>query len=118
MKRFLQLMVVLICSLNLAFADSGILVPRDKSQPDPKILSLGEMEITVTIDNGIARVSIKQIFVNHTSRIEEGNYIFALPTRATISDFAVWDGPTRIPAVILERKRAGEIYEQLKQQMI
>jgi len=58
------------------------------------------------------------VFANHTPHIEEGNYVFALPTRATVSDFAVWDGPTRIPAVILERKRAEEIYNQLKQQSI
>ena len=76
------------------------------------------MEITVRIDNGDARVFVRQIFANHTGKIEEGNYIFALPSQATVSDFAVWDGPTRIPAVVLERKRAEEIYTQLKQQAI
>jgi Ca-activated chloride channel family protein len=76
------------------------------------------MEITVRIDNGDARVFVRQIFANHTGRIEEGNYIFALPSHATISDFATWDGPVRLPAVILERKRAEEIYNQLKQQAI
>ncbi len=118
MKHLFRLLVVLWLTLGVASADSGILVPRDKSQPDPSVLSLEEMEITVIIDNGVARVYIRQIFTNHTNRIEEGNYLFALPSRATVSDFAVWDGPTRIPAVILERKRAGEIYEELKQQMI
>ena len=34
------------------------------------------------------------------------------------SDFAVWDDLTRIPGVILERRRAEEIYENLKQQAI
>ncbi len=76
------------------------------------------MEITIRIDNGDARVFVRQIFANHTGGIEEGNYIFALPSQATVSDFAVWDGPTRIPAVVLERKRAEEIYTQLKQQAI
>jgi Ca-activated chloride channel homolog len=76
------------------------------------------MEITVEIDNGDARVFVRQIFANHTAGIQEGNYVFALPSRATVSDFAVWDGPVRIPAVILERKRAGEIYNELKQQSI
>ena len=95
-----------------------MLVPRDKQQPDPAILSLEEMEITVRIDNGDARVFVRQVFANHTASIEEGNYIFALPSHATISDFATWDGPVRIPAVILERKRAEEIYNQLKQQAI
>ena len=106
MKRLIGVLFVVFCLAGATLADSGILIPRGKSQPDPKVLSLEEMEITVTIDNGVARVSIKQIFSNHTGAIEEGNYLFALPSRATISDFAVWDGPTRIPAVILERKRA------------
>lgn len=111
-------MATLLWLPALALADSGILIPRDKAQPDPAILSLEEMEITIRIDNGDARVFVRQIFANHTGRIEEGNYIFALPSRATVSDFAVWDGPTRIPAVVLERKRAEEIYTQLKQQAI
>jgi Ca-activated chloride channel family protein len=99
-------------------ADAGVLIPRDKQQPNPAILSLEEMEITVRIDNGDARIFVRQVFANHTGAIEEGNYIFALPSHATISDFATWDGPVRLPAVILERKRAEEIYNQLKQQSI
>lgn len=118
MRRLLQIIVTLVALSAMMPADSGILVPGDKSAPDPAILSLDEMQITVTIDNGDARVYIRQIFGNHTARVQEGNYLFALPSRATVSDFAVWDGPTRIPAVILERKRAGEIYEELKRQMI
>jgi Ca-activated chloride channel homolog len=118
MKQALRTLALLLLMPLTLFADGGVLIPRDKSQPDPAILSLEEMEITVQIDNGDARVFVKQIFANHTARIEEGNYIFALPSRATVSDFAVWDGPTRIPAVILERKRAQEIYNQLKQQSI
>jgi Ca-activated chloride channel family protein len=102
----------------LLLADGGVLIPRDKAQPDPAILSLEEMEIAIRIDNGDARVYVRQVFVNHTPGIEEGNYVFALPSRATVSDFAVWDGPTRIPAVILERKRAEEIYNELKRQSI
>lgn len=102
----------------MLLGDSGVLLPRNKQQPDPSILSLAEMEITIRIDNGDARVFIEQIFANHTAAVEEGTYILALPSHATLSDFAVWDGPTRIPAVILERKRAEEIYEGLKWQAI
>ncbi|MFZ0038240.1 MAG: VIT and VWA domain-containing protein [Candidatus Acidiferrales bacterium] len=116
-KAFIAILLLLIIPASLC-ADGGVLIPRDKSQPDPKILSLEEMEITVQIDNRDARVFVRQIFANHTSSIEEGDYVFTLPTWATVSDFAVWDGPTRIPAVILERKRAAEIYNQLKQQAI
>ena len=48
----------------------------------------------------------------------EGTYIFALPGGAIVSDFAVWDDVTRIPGVILERRRAEEIYQQAKLQAI
>src|SRR5499433_3060737 len=118
MKRLLTLLVVVSALVSLTWGDVGVLIPRGKAQSDPAIFSLEEMEITVRIDNSDARVFVKQIFANHTGGIEEGNYVFALPSHATISDFATWDGPVRIPAVILERKRAEEIYNQLKQQAI
>jgi Ca-activated chloride channel family protein len=118
MTQVIRAFLLLLFTPLAVLADGGVLIPRDKAQPDPSVLSLEEMEITVQIDNGDARVSVRQIFANHTGGIQEGNYIFALPSLATVSDFAVWDGPVRIPAVILERKRAGEIYNELKQQSI
>ncbi len=118
MKNTMLTLFALLFAPALLLADAGILIPRDQAQPDPAVLSLEEMEITVRIDNGDARVFVRQIFANHTDHIEEGNYIFALPSQATVSDFAVWDGPTRIPAVVLERKRAEDIYTRLKQQAI
>lgn len=118
MNRLLKQLVVLLALASITWGDAGVLIPRDKAQPDPQILSLEEMEITIRIDNADARIFVKQIFANHTSGIQEGNYIFALNSHATVSDFATWDGPVRIPAVILERKRAEEIYNELKQQAI
>jgi Ca-activated chloride channel family protein len=109
--------LVLLCGI-LARAQSGTLIPKDKETPDPAILSLEEMSVDVMIDNGDAHVSIVQIFLNHTDQIEEGTYRFALPTGSTVSDFAVWDSVTRIPAVILERKRAEQIYDQARLQAI
>jgi Ca-activated chloride channel family protein len=118
MRAAMITMLALLLAPAILLADAGILIPRDKAQPDPAILSLEEMEITIRIDNGDARVFVKQVFANHTNGIEEGNYIFALPSQAVVSDFAVWDGPVRIPAVVLERKRAEEIYNQLRAQRI
>jgi Ca-activated chloride channel family protein len=106
-------------ALNLrAGADTGVLIPTDKQAPDPSILSLAEMQVEIRVDNGDARVWMRQVFVNHTDRVQEGNYMFALPSGTTVSDFAVWDGPVRIPAVILERKRAKALYQELKSQAI
>ena len=118
MKRYLFAIFVAFCGTRLARADAGVLVPTGRQQPDAGIFSLNEMTIDIRIDNGDARIAIRQIFGSHTSGIMEGSYTFALPSRAMVSDFAVWDDLTRIPGVILERRRAEEIYESLRPQMI
>ena len=108
-------LMVLGCA---AHAQSGVLLPRDAQAPDPTVLSLQEMNVNIVIDDGDARVSITQIFLNHTNRLQEGTYTFALPAGSTVSDFATWDGPVRIPAVILERRRAEEVYADARAQTI
>ncbi|HVO99567.1 MAG TPA: VIT domain-containing protein [Bryobacteraceae bacterium] len=110
--------LALVALAGLAWGDAGVLIPSTAKQPDPKILTLDEMTIAVTIDNGNAKVSVKQIFANHTNQPIEGNYVFALPGRALISDFAIWDDAMRIPGVILERKRAEEIYADIRMQAL
>src|SRR6266705_2731278 len=114
----MRALLILLFVLPLAAADSGVLIPGDRNTPDPSILSLEEMALNIGIDNGTARISVREIFANHTNRNLEGTYSFALPIRAVLSDFAVWDDLTRIPGVILERKRAEEIYDSLRSRVI
>ena len=100
-------------------AQSGVLVPSSlKDRPDESLLSLQVMNVDVLIDNQHARVRVRQIFDNHTAQALEGKYLFALPPAASVSDFAVWDADTRIPGVMLEKRRANAIYSQLKQPQI
>jgi Ca-activated chloride channel family protein len=117
----------LICGFGFAFlllpfyftsAQSGILIPTSDSKPNPKILSLAVMNVEILIDNQHATVKILQIFDNHTAQTLEGKYVFALPQRSSISDFAVWDNDLRIPGVMLEKRRANAIYESIKGQQI
>jgi Ca-activated chloride channel family protein len=110
--------IAVIAAARCVFGDTGVLIPGNGLQPDPAVFSLNEMALDIRIDNGTARVQIRQIFGNHSPQIHEGIYQFSLPAAAAISDFAVWDDVTRIPGVILERHRAGEIYEQAKAQAI
>lgn len=113
-----RIVLSLVGLVSLLRGDAGVLIPSTAKQPDPAVLSLDEMAIDITIDNNHARVLVRQIFANHTVRNLEGNYVFALPSRAIVSDFAVWDDVTRIPGVILERKRAEEIYNDIRAQAI
>lgn len=101
-----------------AFADVGTLIPSGKQAPDPAVLGVEETAIDIFVDGSSARVVMRQIFSNKTGGVQEGNYIFSLPGNAVVSDFAVWDGPVRIPGVILERKRAEELYQNIRLQAI
>ena len=118
MKRVIELWVyIMVCALALR-ADSGVIIPMGKDAPDDAILSIESMDIHILIDNGHATVTLKEVFRNRTENTLEGSYSLALPESAAISDFAVWDDLTRIPGVILERKRAEELYVQIRNQAI
>jgi len=116
--RWVLLLGLMLAASRGAWGDAGVLIPRGAQAPDPAVLSLEEMRVDVLIDNGDARVRIVQIFANHSPEIQEGTYQFALPDGSTVSDFAVWDGAVRIPAVVLERKRAEEVYDEARMQAI
>src|ERR1043165_1549217 len=115
---------VMSLALALAFplrpgrAQSGALIPSSKDKPDPSVLSLQVMNVDVLIDNQHARVRVLQIYDNHTPATLEGKYLFALPPAASVSDFAVWDNDTRIPGVMMEKRRANAIYGEIKQKAI
>ena len=57
-------LVFLLAAAGLAWGDAGVLIPSTGQQPDPKILTLDEMSISITIDNGNAKVKVQQIFAN------------------------------------------------------
>lgn len=115
---FALLAIAIALLPQFARADAGVLIPAESTEPDARILSLEDMQIEITIENGDARIFVRQIFANHTNHPEEGNYVFALPSGSTVSDFAVWDGAVRIPAVILTRRRAREVYEDVRAQQL
>jgi len=117
MKPFRAATLLCLLPAMLA-AEAGVLIVGDNTEPDPSTLSLDEMRVEVRIEDQLARVRIQQIYRSHSRRVLEGHWKFALPEQASVSDFAVWDGITRIPGVILERRRAREIYETLRAQTI
>ncbi len=110
---FVLLLLAVICT-----ADTGTITPAGKDVPDASILAIDSMDVRIVIDNGHAIVSLKEVFQNKTDSVLEGTYALSLPGDAAVSDFAVWDDITRIPGVILERKRAGELYNEIRNQQI
>ncbi len=110
------IMFIVACywPISRSAAQSGVLIPTTLgTNPDKNILSLSVMNVDILIDNQHARVKVLQIFDNHHASNLEGKYNFALPTKGSISDFAIWENSVRIPGVIMERRRAESVYGEL-----
>ncbi len=118
MTRALTLFSLALVCATRCLADTGVIIPTGKDAPDNSMLSVESMDVRIVIDNGHATVSLKEVFRNKTATNLEGTYSLALPDSAAVSDFAVWDDLVRIPGVILERKRAQELYDEIRNQMI
>jgi Ca-activated chloride channel homolog len=116
-NRFHYVLLMLLAG-QLLVADSGVIVASGRTSPDAAVLAIDSMNVRVVIDNGHATVQLREVFHNKTADVLEGTYTLALPDGAAVSDFAVWDDVTRIPGVILERKRASELYAQLRNEAI
>ncbi|NOT60563.1 MAG: VWA domain-containing protein, partial [Acidobacteria bacterium] len=99
-------------------AQSGALIPTGKDAPDASVLSLAEMSVNVLIDNQHAMVAVRQVFENRTAQQLEGKYLFALPPQASLSDFAIWENDQRLPGVVYEKRRANQLYAQLKTEVV
>ena len=112
MKRTVPLLLLALGAIP-ASAQTGLLVPTSTGRPDPRVLSLREMAVDVGVARGVARVNVRQVFENHTGEVQEGTWRFRLSPSGAVGDFAVWDGLVRIPGVIVEKKRARAIYEEL-----
>ena len=79
----------------------------------PNYLAVKNHNVTVTIDNRIARTHIDQTFVNESASQLEGTYVFPLPEDATISDFAMWVDGKKLEGQVLDRDQARQTYEDI-----
>jgi Ca-activated chloride channel family protein len=113
-----KITATLFLIVSIAASQSGVVVPIPSGKVDPNILSLAKMNVDILIDNQHATVRVMQIVDNHAPQTLEGKYLFTLEPNASISDFAVWDNETRIPGVMMEKRRANQIYSQIKQKRV
>ncbi len=79
----------------------------------PAYLRVKTHNVTVTIDNQVAKTQIDQTFVNDSEYQLEGTYIFPLPEDATISDFVMYVDGQRLEGKVLDRDQAQQIYEDI-----
>ncbi|MBS0205608.1 MAG: hypothetical protein JSS49_22120 [Planctomycetes bacterium] len=86
-----------------------VTLPDGRNEP----LSVGYHKVSVEIRDQIARTTIEESFVNHTTSRLEGVFHFPLPSDASISGFGMWIGDDLIEADVVEKQRAREIFETI-----
>ena len=103
-------------ALNL-YSDGFIIpvLPRPEERIPP--LSVKYHRVNVEITRQVAKTSIDQVFINNHHRDIEGVFIFPIPEKAAISEFAMYVGNQRIEGEILDREQARKIYQDIVRRM-
>jgi Ca-activated chloride channel family protein len=88
---------------------AGLLVPRDGSTP----IAVRSHRVSAVLENGLAKTTLRQTFVNHHPRALEAIYVFPIPENASLVDVAMEVGGQRLEGLLVERKRARKIYDDI-----
>src|SRR5437660_615977 len=92
----------------------GVIVPgpctrcpeRPRPGPLPRSLPIKSIKIETKIVNQVATTHIEQIFRNDTDATLEGTYFFPIPDDASVAEFAIWDGESRLVGEVRSREEA------------
>lgn len=116
-KRMLFSLLILALNASITFAD-GIIIPRPRpGEPILPPLAIKYHHVHIEINNQVAKTDIDQVFINDQHRDIEGTYIFPLPEKAAISEFAMWTDGKRLVGEILDKEKARKIYEDIVRRM-
>ncbi len=113
MKRTFTCFALALSALLLSesgAAASGMLLPKDDTLPP---LAIVNQRVAISIESGVAEVTIEQVFRNHTDRDLEAVYVFPLPADAVIADFAMTIDGRRVSGELVEKDRARQIYRDI-----
>lgn len=102
----------LVCVLASSAFANGIVVETLPPEPLPPV-RMREHRVTATIHDRAASVTVEQVFVNHSSAVLEGTYLFPLPPDAAVGEFAMTIGDRLVEGEVLEASRARAIYDSI-----
>jgi Ca-activated chloride channel family protein len=110
--RLLIITLLFLVTPGVSRAD-GFIIPR----PPPHLievvpdLTVKYHHVQVAIEDQVAQTHIDQVFLNESPYEFEGTYIFPLPEKAAISEFAMFVDGERLSGKMLDREEARRIYE-------
>lgn len=112
--RYARILGLALVAIVFAFAAAqaraaGFLVPTDGSAP----IRLRSHRVTAVVEDGLARTTVRQEFVNPHGRALEAVYVFPVPEDAAIVDLAMEVGGQRLEGLLAERRTARRAYDSL-----
>ncbi|HLL47299.1 MAG TPA: VIT domain-containing protein, partial [Longimicrobiaceae bacterium] len=112
------------CALPSGLAAQGTIVP-DRCRPDcrrpgdlPASLPVESVVLDTRIEGQVATTHVTQVFRNETGATLEGTYLFPIPSDASVSEFAIWDGDRRHVGEVRSREEARRIYDAIVRRRI
>lgn len=93
-----------------AAAAQGIVIPEDPKIPP---LALERHHVRVEIHHPVATTEVEQVFVNHTDRPLEAQYVFPIPRGAAINRFTMLVNGQEKAGELVEREEARKIYQRI-----
>lgn len=113
MCRRALLLLLAICMTVLTAAPAAA-----KSPPilppvpgGPPAITLQNLQVEATVEQGVARVRLDQTFVNQGRQPAEGTYLFPLPAGANVASFQMFVDGQAYNAEVLTADQARQVYE-------
>ena len=133
MKRFLGMMLGLICGLsNVVVSAQGVLIitnhpgplprpwphpsipPHIRPTPPPSVsYKIKELAVQARITDQVARVQVSQSFVNTGSTQMEVQFLFPLPYDGAVDKLTLLVDGKEFPGKLMPAKEARSIYEAI-----
>jgi Ca-activated chloride channel family protein len=104
---------ILLGILTAPLFGDGFIIPKPRPGERIPPLTVKYHRVSVEIVNQVAKTSIDQVFINNHPRDIEGIFIFPLPEKAALSEFAMYIGNEKIEGEILDRDQARRVYEDI-----
>ena len=76
-------------------------------------IALRSHRVDALVEDGLARTTVRQTFVNDGTRRLEAVYRFPVPADAALVDVAMEVGGQRLEGLLAERKRARAVYDEI-----
>jgi Ca-activated chloride channel family protein len=89
-------------------------VPPIRPIPAPgNAVTVKSVAVNATIRDGVAETEVSHVLANRTGIPQEANLLFPIPSGASISSFALYDGEKRMDARLLDKDEACRTYEEI-----